>query len=281
MPNSKVYATATDSAAVVSEFTNTGIVTGYVKIEPEWMELDGKRFYFDSNGRTYTDGKIHKIDGVEYCFDEKGAIDDSERWIFADDVWKYWNGGQYICSDWIEIEGVQYYFDAQGTMVTGWQKIDGKDYYFIQDGSLAKDMWINGHYVDKSGVWVERYSTAMWIVEGTSWWYCYGNGEYPINQWVNIDGVKYYFNRDGWMATGWQKIGKDWYYFDEGGKMITDAWIGDCYIDGSGIWVQEKYRDKWMESQGRWWCGSATSAGCLAAPTQDRWFLKNAAHSAR
>ena len=212
MPNSKVYATATDSAAVVSEFTSTGIYTGYIKIEPEWMELDGKRYYFDSNGRTYTDGKIHKIDGIEYCFDEKGAVDDRGRWVLSDDVWKYWKGGQYICSDWIETDGILYYCDAQGKMATGWQRIEGKDYYFIQDGSLAKNMWINGHYVDKNGVWIEKYSTARWIMSGTSWWYCFGNGEYPIDRWVIIDGVKYYFNIDGWMATGWQMIGKEWYY---------------------------------------------------------------------
>ncbi len=253
MPNSKVYATATDSAAVVSEFTSTGIYTGYIKIEPEWMELDGKRYYFDSNGRTYTDGKIHKIDGIEYCFDEKGAVDDRGRWVLSDDVWKYWKGGQYICSDWIETDGILYYCDAQGKMATGWQRIEGKDYYFIQDGSLAKNMWINGHYVDKNGVWIEKYSTARWIMSGTSWWYCFGNGEYPIDRWVIIDGVKYYFNIDGWMATGWQMIGKEWYYFDEGGNTVTNTWIGDYYLDGSGIWVQEKYRDKWMESQGRWW----------------------------
>ena len=41
LPNTKVYATATDSAAVVATFSESGIKTKYEKLEPEWYQIDG------------------------------------------------------------------------------------------------------------------------------------------------------------------------------------------------------------------------------------------------
>ena len=40
-----------------------------------------------------------------------------------------------------------------------------------------------------------------------SWWYDYGNGQYPSNTWLWLDGNKdgisecYYFDNDGWLLT--------------------------------------------------------------------------------
>lgn len=42
LPNTNVYATATDSAAVVSTFSEKGIRTKYEKLEPEWYQIDGQ-----------------------------------------------------------------------------------------------------------------------------------------------------------------------------------------------------------------------------------------------
>ena len=265
MPNAEVFATATDSAAVVAEFTNGGIVTDYVKITPEWMEIDGKNYYFDENGRTFTDSGNHIIDGIEYCFDEKGAVDVANRWILTDGVWKYWTDGGYASNEWIESNGNIYYCDVQGRMLTGWQWIDGKCYYFNPSGVLLRDEWIGGHYVDRDGVWIETYSTAQWVVSRSKWWYRCGDGSYPADRWETIDGIRYYFDRSGWMATGWQVIGSKWYYFNASGKLVTDAWIGEYYVDATGVWIQEIAESKWIASGGRWWYrhgdGSYTKAG--------------------
>ncbi len=265
MPNAKVFATATDSAAVVAEFTSEAILTDYIKITPGWMELDERNYYFDENGRTYTDSGNHVIDGVEYCFDEKGAVDIENRWVLSNGVWKYWKEGKFACDEWIELSGFIYYCDAQGKMLTGWQWIDGKCYYFNSNGELIKDEWIGGHYVDSNGIWIEKYSTAKWFISQGRWWYCRGDGGYPAAKWEIIDGTRYYFDRNGWMATGWQVIDGKWYYFDAGGKMLTDTWIGDYYVDATGVWVQEIIESKWIASGGRWWYrhgdGSYTSSG--------------------
>ena len=44
-------------------------------------------------------------------------------------------------------------------MATGWREIDGKWYYFNpvsdgQRGAVLTDAWVDGWYVDVSGVWV-------------------------------------------------------------------------------------------------------------------------------
>lgn len=84
LPVSELYATATDSAAVVATFHEEGIDTEYKKMEGGWFEIDGKDYYFDENGRTFTDAAVHGIDGIEYCFDIKGAVETTSRWVKVD-----------------------------------------------------------------------------------------------------------------------------------------------------------------------------------------------------
>ena len=90
LPNAKVYATTNDCAAVIAKFYKSGIETYYKKLSPEWMRIEGDLYYFDNNGRTFTDEGVHKINGKEYCFDKKGAMEKENRWVFVDGNWKYW-----------------------------------------------------------------------------------------------------------------------------------------------------------------------------------------------
>ena len=64
----RVYATTNDCAAVIAKFYKSGIETYYKKLSPEWMRIEGDLYYFDNNGRTFTDEGVHKINGKEYCF---------------------------------------------------------------------------------------------------------------------------------------------------------------------------------------------------------------------
>ena len=254
MPGAKMFATATDSAAVVAEFSEGGIDTGYVKVEPGWMEIDGRQYYFDANGRTFTDRGNHDIDGEKYCFDEKGAIDITNRWVEDGPVWRYWRDGKYVVHDWVEVGGEYYYCDTFGIMVYGWQLINGKFYYFDSKGVMQKNTWIGDYYVDQNGVWLEHLKPAAWVLSGSRWWYRHSDGSYTSSNWEFIDGNWYYFDGAGWMLTGWQLINGSWYYLEPSGKMAADTWIGDYYVNASGAWeVGRRRAAEWILSGGRWW----------------------------
>lgn len=66
--------------------------------------------------------------------------------------------------------------------------------------------------------------------------------------WMKDKGQWYYLNptsdgTQGKMYTGWQFINGNWYYFNTisngtKGALVTNAWIGDYYVNENGIWVE-------------------------------------------
>lgn len=88
-------------------------------------------------------------------------------------------------------------------------------------------------------------------------WALKQNGEWVYDKWVNIDGIWYRIDTDGWvlcrqwyqeganwyyfdehchMVTGWNFIDNEWYYMDNDGNMLRSIWIdGKYYLKDSGI----------------------------------------------
>ena len=102
---------------------------------------------------------------------------------------------------------------------------------------------------------------ASWKQNSVGWWYQEDNGSYPANQWKAINGNWYWFDGNGYMVTGWKNIGGNWYYFQASGAMLgegwhaingkwyymyangvmaTSTWIGDDYVNSSGVWIYHK-----------------------------------------
>ena len=174
-------------------------------------------------------------------------------WIRSGASWWYrYGNGEFPANRWETIDGIKYYFDSDGWMAMGWQMIGGKWYYFDEEGKLITDAWIGECYVDSSGIWVEGLHKNQWIESQGRWWYQHSDGSYTRGGWEKIDEMWYYFDPDGWMATGWQMIGHSWYYFDLNGKVVTDTWIGDYYVDASGVWDVSRNRPQWLKVQERW-----------------------------
>ncbi|NFN16301.1 hypothetical protein FDB56_15720, partial [Clostridium botulinum] len=44
---------------------------------------------------------------------------------------------------------------SKGKMKTGWQKVNNNWFYLNDDGSMAKETYINGYYLDSNGVWTK------------------------------------------------------------------------------------------------------------------------------
>lgn len=100
--------------------------------------------------------------------------------------------------------------------------------------------------------------TPGWNHDYNGYWYCNSNMTYPANTWMEIDGVYYYFDNNGYMKTGWvegdngewyytssngalstgyQTIDGQLYYFDTAtGKMLANTYTPDGrYVDINGI----------------------------------------------
>lgn len=134
------------------------------------------------------------------------------------------------------------------------------------------------HIVKKRNLWKTCLTVALvvmtlslpvyaanWVHNNTGWWYHEDNGSYPANQWKKINGQWYWFNSNGYMVTGWKQINGTWYYFDPSGAMASNRWIGNYYVNESGLWTQTKKPDQWVASGNRWWYrhsdGSYTTNG--------------------
>lgn len=256
LPNAKVYATTNDCAAVIAKFYKSGIETYYKKLSPEWMRIEGDLYYFDNNGRTFTDEGVHKINGKEYCFDKKGAMEKENRWVFVDGNWKYWlTSGKFPKNSWLRLDGVTYYLDKEGNAVEGWYQIDEKWYYFNEDKVMEVNAWIEDYYVDASGVWQPEKKQAQWLASGDKYWYSHGDGSYRTSGWERIDGEWYYFDEIGWMMTGWNQMGSDWYYLNSNGTMATDVWVENCYLKSDGRMAVSEWVENgqyYVDEGGNW-----------------------------
>lgn len=94
--------------------------------------------------------------------------------------------------------------------------------------------------------------SGQWILNETGWWYRYANGTYPRSQWVQLpwNGVNtwYYFNEQGYMATGWKQDGNHTYYL----HPIADGNRGYMYTG-------------WHLIDGKWYYFHTTSGSPLGA----------------
>lgn len=84
--------------------------------------------------------------------------------------------------------------------------------------ALAAAMTLTMSTVAMAGTW------RLGISRPNAWWYDNGDGTYPTNQWMWIDG-----NNDGIAEC---------YYFDNAGWAITQAESPDHYVTNElGQWT--------------------------------------------
>lgn len=85
---------------------------------------------------------------------------------------------------------------------------------------------------------------GSWKSVGDKWMYQRGTQRYARQEWLNLDGKKYYIDSDGYMVTGWKQIDGQWYYMDDSGILQTG----------------------WLEDQGKWYY-LAPSNGAMVTNT--------------
>ena len=79
-----------------------------------------------------------------------------------------------------------------------------------------------------------------WAAIGGHWYYLNPSDGHMATGWAKVNGKWYYMNGSGAMQTGWLHHGNNWYYLDASGAMASNTWIGNYYVNGSGVWTKTR-----------------------------------------
>ena len=161
---------------------------------------------------------------------------------------------------WAEEDGNWKYYDADGYSLTdSWKKYGNDWYYLDEDGNMAVNRQINEYYTGADGKrvqnqWVEVANDDDWDEDAPEkyWYYYTANGQMAAAKFKEIDGVTYYFDEEGRMATGLTEIDGASYYFSASGAM-KKGWIqlpaeGDEFGD-TMVWAYFDSRGRRIENQ--------------------------------
>ena len=121
--------------------------------------------------------------------------------------------------------------------------------------------WKDGTWIDQNGNKNENF-TMKWKTDGTHWWILDNTGWRPVSQWQKIDGLWYYFDEDGFMATNeW----RDGYYLGGDGALRYDA-IGSWHGNETGWWFEDTSGwypyGQWQKINGKWYYFDSTGYMC-------------------
>lgn len=202
----------------------------------KWVKTSGTWYYLSNEG-SMLKGK-QAIGNATYLLDtSSGAM--KTGWQVADGAWHYFKSSGEMRTGWVKSGGKWYYLSVSGPMVTGKQPISGKTYLLDSNSGAMVTGWVREgihwyHYNKSSGA-----QTTGWIKSGKDWYFMSRtNGEMRTG-WVEDGGKRYYTNSEGKMLTGLVRTGSDankpeYYYFDNSGAMLTNAWVGSNFFGPDG-----------------------------------------------
>jgi len=155
-------------------------------LQSTWKKINNKYYYFKSSGCMATDAWIENsyVDASGVWIPNQ--VKPKAQWMKSGKRWWYcYADGNYAKNKWEKIGGKWYRFDKAGWMVTGWNKVGSKWYYmdpktgamygkgwhWIQEkcyymngnGEMAADAWIDGYYVDGSGVYQKNAKGTIYV----------------------------------------------------------------------------------------------------------------------
>lgn len=240
----------------------------------EWLCLDGTWYYLDMYG-VMLDGGTYNVNGVNYRFEESGAMSTKYGWIKGNDhdfvlypedqAWLYGNGdGTLKSNEWIFENGHWYFIDGDGYMVyDSLVNINGYYYYFNPNGVMeTKKGWLeitkrvisdDWGVVAEQEAWVYlngdgTLKSNEWIFENSVWYFIDENGYMVCDDVININGYYYYFKANGVMETknGWLRVTERildyrWEVLEE-----YEVWI---YVNEDGTLKS----NEWISENGNWY----------------------------
>lgn len=206
-----------------------------IKRSGQWIQ-SGSRWWYRHNDGGYTRNGWEFINGKWYLFDRAGWM--LTGWQKAGGTWYYLDANGAMVTGWMNDRGTWYYMTENGAMATGWLNLNGT-WYFLNGSGAMQTGWLHR----ASGWYYLTGSGAMatgWLYQGGSWYYLNPSDGHMAIGWAKVNGKWYYMNGSGAMQTGWLHHGNNWYYLDASGAMATNTWIGNYYVNESGVWTKTR-----------------------------------------
>ena len=255
-------------------------LAGSGRMDAGWL-WDGAWYWLDPEGGAMAVGWAQDGDGAWWYLLGDGTLS-GQRWVAGWAGSWYWvDASGRMGSGWLSWGGSWYWLDPEtGMMATGLETIGKQDYYFTESGSMAAKQWVP---IDDTGKY--RFATANGELTANA---SKTNGELvllddsdaPLSGWVKIDGLHFYAKPDsGAMATQWQMIDGNWYWFGGQGAMATGwtsangSWYlmaqsgemktGWQYVDGAWYYLDPSsgaMKTGWLNENGTWYWLSASGA---------------------
>ena len=134
--------------------------------------------------------------------------------------WFQYHDGTYPKSTWEKICGEWYYFNAKGYIETGVKKINGYYYGLTEYGIHKGWTQIGGKWYyfvpEKKGDFPEGAALQGWWKldwTGGKNWFYFDDTGKMLTGIQKIINKYYYLGSDGAMVTGWKLVKNKWYYF--------------------------------------------------------------------
>ena len=152
-------------------------------------------------------------------------------------------------------------------------------FYKITGDNSISPVYFTGNYLKEENAnkvgyfYVDMGSSANtssqgWENTDRGWKYKESNGSYVTNTWKQVDGIWYFFDGEGHIATSWRQIDGAWYFFNASGAMLT-GWVQSgndwYYMNPSGAmatgWVQSGNDWYYMSPSGAMLSNTTTAEG--------------------